>query len=113
MNMLTHEFATQPALIRRAIDQHQGWIEESLGVPLAEAVILQCDISLVDAAIPQLLGNIDFRGSNENVSRLFMVVVQSVEILPSSAQLLQIRAVSRSVDPEEVLSGSEPANRMP
>src|ERR1700730_12286819 len=80
MDMLTHEFAARPALIRRAVDQHQGWIEESLGVSLAEVVILKCDISLVDAAIPQLLGNIDCRGSNENATRLFTEVVQSAEI---------------------------------
>jgi hypothetical protein len=72
MDMLTHEFAARPALIRRAVDQHQGWIEESLGVPLAEVVILKCDISLVDAAIPQLLGNIDCRGSNENATHMHM-----------------------------------------
>src|SRR5437868_11052199 len=107
MDMLTHEFAAPPALIRRAIDQHQGWIEESLGVLLAEAVILKCDISLVDAAIPQLLGNIDFRGSNENATRLFMEVVESVEIPPSTAPLLQLDAVSRLVDLEEVLGGGE------
>jgi hypothetical protein len=107
MDMLTHEFAARPALIRRAVDQHQGWIEESLGIPLAEVVILKCDISLVDAAIPQLLGNIDCRGSNENATRLFMEVVESVEIPPSSAPLLQVGAVTRSVDLEEVLSGGE------
>ncbi len=107
MDMLTHEFAAPPALIRRAIDQHRGWIEESLGVLLAQAVILKCDISLVDAAIPQLLGNINFRCSNENATRLFMEVVQSVEIPPSIAPLLQVDAVSRFVDLEEVLSGGE------
>jgi len=104
---LTHEFAARPALIRRAIDQHQGWIEKSLGVLLAEAVILNCDISLTNAAIPQLLGNIDFRGPNENATRLFMEVVQSVEIPPSSAPLLQAGATSRTVDLEAALSGGE------
>jgi hypothetical protein len=105
MDMLTYEFAARPALTRRAIDQHRGWIEESLGVPLAEAVILKCDISLANAAIPHLLGNIDFHGSNENATRLFMEVIQSMEIPPSNAPLLQLDAVSRSVDLEEVLSG--------
>jgi hypothetical protein len=105
--MLTHEFAAPPALIRRAIDQYRGWIEASLGAPLAEAVILKCDISLVDAAIPQLFGDIDFRCSNENARRLFMDVVQSAEIPPSTAPLLQVDAVNKSVDLEEVLSGGE------
>ena len=107
MDMLTHEFAAPPALIRRSIDQHREWIEESLGAPLAEAVILKSDISLVDAAIPQLFGDIDFRCSNENARRLFMEVVQSAEIPPSTAPLLQVDEVSRSVDLEEVFSGGE------
>ena len=37
-----------------------------------------------------------------------MEVVQSAEIPPSTAPLLQVDAVSRSVDLEEVLSGGEP-----
>jgi hypothetical protein len=107
MDMLTHEFAARPALIRRAIDQHQAWIEQSLGIPLAEAVILNCDLSLANAAIPQLLGNIDSRGSSEKTTRLFMEAVESVEFPPSNAPLLQVDAVSRSVDLETVLSGVE------
>ncbi len=107
MDMLTHEFAPPPALIRQAIDQYQAWIEETLGVLLAEAVILKCDISLGDAAIPQLLGNINFRGSQENAMRLFAEVVQSVEIPPSAAPLLQVDAMSGMVNFEEVLSGAE------
>lgn len=108
MNMLTHEFAARPALIRRAIDQHQVWIEQCLGIPLAEGVVLNCDLSLANAAISQLLGSIDSRGSNENATRLLMELVQSVEIPPSSAPLLQVDAVSRLVDFETVLSGGEP-----
>jgi hypothetical protein len=93
MDMLTHEFAARPALIRRAIDQHQVWIEQCLGIPLAEGVVLNCDQSLADAAVPRLLGNIDSCGSNENTMRLFMELVQSVEIPPSSVPLLQVDAM--------------------
>jgi hypothetical protein len=53
------------------------------------------------------LGNIDIRGSHENATRLFVEVIQSVEIPPSSVPLLQVDAVSRSVDLEEVLGGGE------
>ncbi len=91
MDMLTHEFAARPALIQRAIDQYQVWIEQSLGIPLAEGVILNCDFSLANGAITQLLGSIGSRGSNENATRLFMEVVQSVEIPPLSCALASIR----------------------
>jgi hypothetical protein len=94
MDMSTQEFAARPALIRRAIDQHQVWIEQSLGIPLAEGVILNCDLSLTNAAIPQLLGKIDSRGSSEKITRLFMEDVESIEFPPSSAPLLQVDYVS-------------------
>jgi hypothetical protein len=107
MDMSTHEFAARPALIRRAIDQHQVWIEERLGTPLPESVILNCDLPLVNAAIPRLLGNVYFPGSHESATRLFMELVVSAEIPPSSAPLLQVDAASRPVDLETVLNGGE------
>jgi hypothetical protein len=36
-----HEFATRPALLRRALEFHQDWIETTLGVALADVVIFQ------------------------------------------------------------------------
>ena len=65
MEMLTNEFAARPELIRRAIDQHTEWIEKSLGLPLSQAVIVGCDISFMDAAIPQLFGGLICRDSRE------------------------------------------------
>jgi len=43
MKMLTGEFAARPALIRHAIDQHAEWIEKTLGAPLSQAVIVECE----------------------------------------------------------------------
>jgi hypothetical protein len=109
--MLTNEFAARPALIRHAIAQHTAWIEKSLGVPLSQAVIVECDVSFVDAAIPQLLGPVACRDSREKPLRLLTLLVESVEIPPSCAPLLQAGAASRpvdlEVDLEEALNGVE------
>jgi hypothetical protein len=45
-NVRTHEFATRPALLRKALEFHQVWIETTLGVALADAVIFQVDLNL-------------------------------------------------------------------
>jgi hypothetical protein len=107
MEMLTNEFAARPALIRHAIDQHTEWIEKSLGLPLSQAVIVDCDISFMDAAIPQLLGSVAGRDSREEPVRVLTALLESVEIPPSCAPMLQAGATSRTVDVEEVLGGVE------
>lgn len=105
MKMLTNEFAARPALIRHAIDQHTDWIEKGLGVPLSQAVIVECDLSFVDAAIPQLLGSAAYRDSQEMPLRMVSELVESVEVPQSCAPLLQASAASRAVDLEEVFGG--------
>ncbi len=100
MEMLTNEFAARPALIRHAIDQHTEWIEKTLNVPLSQAVIVECDVSFVDAAIPQLLRNVAHRESREESLRVLASLVESVEIPRSCAPLLQAVASSRPADLE-------------
>jgi hypothetical protein len=107
--MTTHEFATRPALIRRALDLHAPWVEKTLGLPIAEAVIVQCNVSLIDAAIPRLLG-IRLGDTHEKPLHKFADLLESVEIPPSCAPLLQADALSRTVDLEAVLSGVEPGH---
>jgi len=104
MEMLTNEFAARPVLIRHAIDQHKEWIEKSLGIPLSQAVIVGCDISFMDAAIPQLLGRMACRDSREEPVRVLTALLESVSIPPSCAPMLQAGATSRTVDLEDALN---------
>jgi hypothetical protein len=59
MHELNHTYSTSPVEIRRAIDCHREWIEASLGVPLSEAVVIETDLSLYNAALPRLIGYAD------------------------------------------------------
>jgi hypothetical protein len=107
MDMLTSEFAARPALIRHAIDQHTEWIEKSLGLPLSQAVIVGCDISFMDAAIPQLLGRVACRESREEPVRVLTALLESVSIPPSCVPMLQAGTTSRTVNLEDALNGVE------
>jgi hypothetical protein len=107
MKMLTNEFAARPALIRHAIDEHTEWIEESLGLPLSQAVIVGCDMSFMDAAIPKLLGRVACRDSREEPVRVLTALLESVKIPPSCAPMLQAGATSRTVNLEDALNGVE------
>ncbi len=107
MEMLTNEFAARPALIRHAIDQHTEWIEKSLGLPLSQAVIVGYDISFMDAAIPQLLGRMSRRDSQEEPVRAFTALLESVEMPPSCTPMLQAGATSRTISFEDALDGVE------
>ena len=105
--MLTNEFAARPALIRHAIDQHAEWIEKSLGLPLSQAVIVGCDISFMDAAIPQLLGRVVCRDSREEPVRVLTALLESVEIPPLCAPMLQADPTGRTVDLQDAHDGVE------
>jgi hypothetical protein len=50
-----HEFATRPALLRRALEFHQDWIERTLGVALADVVIFQVDLNLAQIGVEKIL----------------------------------------------------------
>lgn len=54
---IVNEFAVRPDLVRRAIAQHQTWIEQQLGVSLSDVVILESDLDIVQIGIELLLAN--------------------------------------------------------
>ena len=56
MALQQHEFATRPALVRRAIHAHESWIEEKLGVPVEETVIFESRLNLSQIGIDKVLG---------------------------------------------------------
>jgi hypothetical protein len=53
---IINEFATRPELLRRAIAQHQSWIEQQLGVPLSDVVILETDLDIAQIGVELFLG---------------------------------------------------------
>ena len=52
---IVNEFAVRPNLVRRAIAQHQTWIEQQLGVSLSDVVILESDLDIAQIGVELLL----------------------------------------------------------
>ena len=52
---IVNEFAVRPELVRRAIAQHRTWIEQQLGVPLSDVVILESELDIAQIGIELLL----------------------------------------------------------
>ena len=52
---IVNEFAVRPDLVRRAIAQHRTWIEQQLGVPLSDVVILESELDIAQIGIELLL----------------------------------------------------------
>jgi hypothetical protein len=100
---LTHNFAMRPAQVRRAIEAHRAWIENRLGSPLSEAVIVAHEKSLTEAAIPDILGYSDARlPTTRPVSRL-KDLVESVEIPPLFPPYVELGEAYRMGDLAQVL----------
>ena len=55
MDIQVQDFATRPLSIRRAVAAHQGWIEETLGLPLAQTVIIDGLPNLSQVGIDKVL----------------------------------------------------------
>jgi hypothetical protein len=55
MNARMHEFATWPALLRRAIEFHQNWIETTLGVAPRRCRDFQADLNLGQIGLEKIL----------------------------------------------------------
>src|ERR1039458_10206390 len=54
-SIIINEFAVRSDLVRRAIAQHQTWIEQQLGVSLSDVVILESDLDIAQIGVELLL----------------------------------------------------------
>jgi hypothetical protein len=50
-----NESATKPALLRRALETHQTWIETTLGAPFSDVVILEVHLDLTQMGAERIL----------------------------------------------------------
>ncbi|MBV8674283.1 MAG: ATP-binding protein [Acidobacteriaceae bacterium] len=93
----THDFATRPILMRRAVEAHQAWIEQRLGVPLVDAVIFEVRVNLVQIGIEKVLGCAGSRVSKSRELHRLRRLVAHAEIPPAFSPFLKFTQVqSRS-----------------
>jgi hypothetical protein len=79
MNARMHEFATRPALLRRALEFHQVWIEKTLGVALADIVIFQVDLNLAQIGVEKILGCSSRPGATSRAVRRLRPLIASAD----------------------------------
>jgi hypothetical protein len=106
MSVLVHEFATKPALLRRALELHQRWLEEKLRVPFSETVILETDVDLTEIAIERLLScSGPQQTKSRTLSRLRPLLI-SAEVPNSFPPLLEINNTTSSTSLRAALLAS-------
>jgi hypothetical protein len=98
MNARMHEFATRPALLRRALEFHQDWIEKTLGVALADVVVFQVDLNLAQIGVEKILGCSSRPGATSRAVRRLRPLVASADIPPGFPPLVGLRNLSHRVD---------------
>jgi len=86
----TQEFATRSALVRCAISAHQSWIEEKLGVPISDTVIIDGLPNLSQVGVQKYLGIFDRRRTGNRESRRLHTLVSRTEIPAQYPPLLSI-----------------------
>ena len=111
MNNCTHEFATKPILLRRALKFHQDWIETILNVALAEVVIFEVDIDLAQIGVEKILACSSRPDAISRAVARLRPLVASAEIPKGIPPLVELSEQPPEVDLLSVFDGSHSEGR--
>jgi len=73
-------FPTKALALERALEIHRTWIEQSLGTPLADAVIVEVEVDLSQIALDRILGRDDLAPGQSRTIRRLRSLVANVEM---------------------------------
>jgi hypothetical protein len=90
MRLQQHDYATRPALLRRAIDVQRKWIEEKLGIPVSDTVIFETKLNLAQIGLEKILGCAQPHSRTPREIRRLRPLVKSAEIPVGWSPLLSI-----------------------
>jgi ATPase family associated with various cellular activities (AAA) len=107
-----HEFATRPALLRRALEFHQDWIERTLEVTLADVVIFQVDLNLAQIGVEKILACSSRPGATSRAVRRLRPVVASADMPPGFPPLVGLSSLSHMAALLAPLEGSQTGCRI-
>jgi ATPase family associated with various cellular activities (AAA) len=110
-NVRTHEFATRPALLRKALEFHQAWIETTLGVAFADVVIFQIDHNLAQIGVEKILACSDRPDASRAVRRL-RPLVASADIPQGFPPLVELSKLPHKVDLAALFEGWQARARL-
>jgi len=107
MKKRLHDFVARPAILRRAISLYQAWIEEQLGVPVSECVIVESPHNVCQLGVEKILA-LNHHGAPKAVRRLRSFVA-GADIPPGIAPMMAYGKAS----PDQSLSASLGGNSQP
>ncbi len=81
------EFSPRPDLLRRTIERRKPWIESTLGVSLADCVLLEVSIDLAQIALEREL-NLTTPQASTRASKLLRKLVVAVEVPPDELPMV-------------------------
>ena len=105
------EFATRSSLLRKAIADYQVWIENTLGVPISDTVIIDGLTNLSEVGIPKLLGLVDRWHPGNRGARRLRPLVANAEIPLNHPPLLKVTQDYNNEEALEYLLGDREASR--
>jgi hypothetical protein len=111
MNIHMHEFLPSTALLRRTLELHQSWIEASLGVSLADAVIIQVDVDLGQIGIEKILACSNRLDAAYKAARSLSPLLASAAIPPGFPPLLELSERSPEGDLGSALDSPQSGRR--
>ncbi len=90
MRIHQQAFATKSTLIRQAIANHKHWIEETLGIPLDEAVVITGLPNLSQVGAGKLLGMSNHRYTWSRETRRLWPLIAAAETPPNHTPMLSV-----------------------
>ena len=90
------EFASRGTTIRRFLDEYRSWISSTLGCGMEDAILLELDFPIVQAAATHLLSGVRLCRDDSSSVHALRKLVQSVDLPPDGYPAFQVHLVRES-----------------
>lgn len=85
------EYASPQAIVRQFLEEYREWITAKLGCRMEEAILLELDFSLIEAATAWVLSGTPLAPEDSAVLREVQKRIQSLELPPDTCPALTVR----------------------
>lgn len=108
---IVNEYSTRSDLLRSAITQHKTWIEQQLGVSLADVIIVESDLDIAQIGIELFLGATPTSRPTSPLAKRLRPLVLSASTPPELPLLCEMSKSPRTENVQAVMDLSAKAQR--